>query len=155
MLRVDVSALVGRTLEEAFPALAATEIPARYRAAVETGAPFHSDLVEYRDERIAGAFEVHAFRTAPGELAVTFLDVTERRRMEERLRHAEKLQGIGRLAGGVAHDFNNQLTGILANADFLVGALGGAPELRGAADEIRAGAQRSARLTRQLLAFAR
>src|SRR5512138_640010 len=155
MLRVDVSALVGRTIEEAFPPLAETEIPARYLAAVETGEPFHTAQVEYHDDRISGAFEVHAFRTAPGELAVTFLDVTERRRMEERLRQAEKLQGIGRLAGGVAHDFNNQLTGILANADFLVGALGGAAELRTAAEEIRAGAQRSARLTRQLLAFAR
>ncbi len=155
ILRIRHAPLVGKTIEEAFPPLAETEIPARYRAAAESGEPYHTAQVEYRDDRIAGAFEVHAFRTAPGELAVTFLDVTERRRMEERLRQAEKLQGIGRLAGGVAHDFNNQLTGILANADFLVGALAGAPELRTAAEEIRAGAQRSARLTRQLLAIAR
>jgi signal transduction histidine kinase/CheY-like chemotaxis protein len=79
----------------------------------------------------------------------------ERRALDERLRRAEKLEGIGRLAGGVAHDFNNQLTGILAGADHLAEALRDAPPLREVALEIREGAQRSARLTKQLLAFAR
>jgi len=81
-------------------------------------------------------------------------DVTERRQIEDRLRHAEKLEGIGRLAGGVAHDFNNQLTAILGNAEYLSGL-----DLPGEAQEtvngIREAALRSAGLTRQLLAFAR
>jgi PAS domain S-box-containing protein len=82
-------------------------------------------------------------------------DITLQRQMEEQLRQAEKLQAIGQLAGGVAHDFNNQLTGILGNAELLVEALPDRPELKAAAEEIRAAAQRSARLTHQLLAFAR
>jgi PAS domain S-box-containing protein len=83
-------------------------------------------------------------------------DVTEMRAVQERLRHAEKLEAIGRLAGGVAHDFNNQLTGILGNADFLLEAIAEAgPEARAALEGIRDAALRSAGLTRQLLAFAR
>ncbi len=82
-------------------------------------------------------------------------DVTERREMEERLRQSEKLEAIGRVAGGVAHDFNNQLTAILGSAEYLRDALGHDPALGEAADAIREAALRSAGLTRQLLAFAR
>jgi PAS domain S-box-containing protein len=82
-------------------------------------------------------------------------DVTEMREVQERLRHAEKLEAIGRLAGGVAHDFNNQLTGILGNAEFLLSGAGDDPDLRSAIEGIRDAALRSAHLTRQLLAFAR
>jgi PAS domain S-box-containing protein len=82
-------------------------------------------------------------------------DITERRAMEERLRQSEKLEAIGRLAGGVAHDFNNQLTGILGGAEHLTEELARDPELREVAESIREAALRSARLTRQLLAFSR
>ncbi len=82
-------------------------------------------------------------------------DVTERRVVEDRLRQSEKLEAIGRLAGGVAHDFNNQLTGILNSAEYLREMLARDPVRRSVADEIREGALHSAGLTRQLLAFAR
>ncbi len=79
----------------------------------------------------------------------------ERRRSEERLRQAEKLEAIGLLAGGVAHDFNNQLAGILGFADVLREELTESPELQSYADQILTAAERSATLTRQLLSFAR
>jgi PAS domain S-box-containing protein len=82
-------------------------------------------------------------------------DVTEQREVEDRLRRSEKLEAVGRLAGGVAHDFNNQLTGILGGAEFLRQALAGDPELLEVVESIRDASLRSARLTRQLLAFAR
>jgi PAS domain S-box-containing protein len=82
-------------------------------------------------------------------------DVTERREMEDRLRQSEKLEAIGRLAGGVAHDFNNQLTGILNGAEHLRSALAREPSLRPVATGIRDAGLRSAALVRQLLAFAR
>jgi PAS domain S-box-containing protein len=82
-------------------------------------------------------------------------DVTEVREVQERLRRSEKLEAIGRLAGGVAHDFNNQLTGILSSAEHLSAALAHTPRLREVADAIRDGAERAGRLSRQLLAFAR
>ncbi len=280
ILGVDNGRFVGLVLEEAFPPLAASEIPARYREVVRTGEPWSTEQVSYDDERIVGAFEVHAFRPAPGELAALFLDITPRKRteealrrseeryrtvldglqdlvvrldlegrytfvsesfcrtfgvreadllgqpfismvheedrgaasgalaallepphvafaeqrahttqgwrwfawtsravlddagrvvafvgtgrditeqrlLEERLRQAEKLHAIGQLAGGVAHDFNNQLTAILGNAAALEEGLADRPELREAAGAIRQSATRSANLTRQLLAFAR
>jgi two-component system cell cycle sensor histidine kinase/response regulator CckA len=82
-------------------------------------------------------------------------DVTERREVEDRLRRSEKLEAVGRLAGGVAHDFNNQLTGILGAAEFLREAVAGDPKLLEVVESIRDASLRSARLTRQLLAFAR
>jgi len=82
-------------------------------------------------------------------------DVTDRRVAEERLRQAEKLEAIGRLAGGVAHDFNNQLTGILSGAEVLRQELDGKADMAGVVESIRDSALRSAQLTRQLLAFAR
>ncbi len=82
-------------------------------------------------------------------------DVTERRELEERLRQAQKLEAIGRLAGGVAHDFNNMLTAI---GGYNTLAHERAPEgspLRADLDEIRKATERAALLTRQLLAFSR
>jgi PAS domain S-box-containing protein len=81
-------------------------------------------------------------------------DITDRREVEDRLRQSEKLEAIGRLAGGVAHDFNNQLTAILNGAEHLTIALARDPALRPVAATIRDGALRSAALTRELLAFA-
>jgi PAS domain S-box-containing protein len=80
-------------------------------------------------------------------------DVTERRRLEERLSQAEKMEAIGRLAGGVAHDFNNVLTVISGYAEILLSRPGttGGEQLR----EIAHAAEQAAALTRQLLAFSR
>ncbi len=82
-------------------------------------------------------------------------DVTERLRLEEQLQQAEKMTALGQLAGGVAHDFNNQLAGILGYAELLRERLGEHETLRRYAEGIVTAAQRSARLTQQLLAFAR
>lgn len=81
-------------------------------------------------------------------------DVTERRALEARLQEAQKLESIGRLAGGVAHDFNNMLTAILGNVDFAA-SVTSLEEVRPLLAEIRLTAERSAALTAQLLAFAR
>jgi two-component system, cell cycle sensor histidine kinase and response regulator CckA len=81
-------------------------------------------------------------------------DVTERRALEARLQEAQKLESIGRLAGGVAHDFNNMLTAILGNVDFAA-SMTSLEEVRPLLAEIRLTAERSAALTAQLLAFAR
>ncbi len=81
-------------------------------------------------------------------------DITERRTLEERLLEAQKLESIGRLAGGVAHDFNNMLTAVLGNIDFARQATS-LEDVRSALDAIALTAERSAALTTQLLAFAR
>ena len=82
-------------------------------------------------------------------------DITERRELEDQLRQAGKMEAVGQLAGGVAHDFNNILTAILGYADLLTADLPSDDRRREDVDEIRKAAQRAAALTRQLLAFSR
>jgi len=82
-------------------------------------------------------------------------DITERRALEEQLRQAQKMEAVGRLARGVAHDFNNVLAAIIGSSDLLTASLPHDDPRREEAEEIRKAAERGASLTRQLLAFSR
>jgi len=79
------------------------------------------------------------------------LDVTERKQMEERLRQSQKLEGIGHLAGGMAHEFNNLLAAMMMNLS--LARMSESIESRGMLQEVEAGCSRAADLVRQLLAF--
>jgi PAS domain S-box-containing protein len=83
------------------------------------------------------------------------IDITERLQLKNQLRQAQKLESVGRLAGGVAHDFNNLLTVINGYSDFLLKRLKPPDPLRSYANEIREAGERAASLTKQLLAFSR
>ena len=82
-------------------------------------------------------------------------DLTEREQLEAQLRQAQKMEAVGRLAGGVAHDFNNLLTTILGYSELLIQQRHEDAELVRELEEIRAAGERAAALTRQLLAFSR
>jgi len=82
-------------------------------------------------------------------------DITDRQLLEEQFRQAQKMEAVGRLAGGVAHDFNNILGVILGYSDLLLGHSELHEQLRIKVDEIRKAGLRGASLTRQLLAFSR
>ena len=82
-------------------------------------------------------------------------DVTERKRLEEQLRQAQKMEAVGRLAGGVAHDFNNVLTAIFGYAELVAEEFPKDSPARQDIEEIRKASHRAAALTRQLLAFSR
>jgi PAS domain S-box-containing protein len=86
---------------------------------------------------------------------VAFLDISERRSLEAQFLQSQKMEAIGRLAGGVAHDFNNALQVVLTCSELLEELLVGRPTERGYVREIRAAGERGASLTRHLLAFSR
>ncbi len=85
----------------------------------------------------------------------TFRDITEKRQLEQQFRQSQKMEAIGQLAGGVAHDFNNILASIMMEAELAVTETNVSAETRVALNDIRAAAERAANLTRQLLAFSR
>ena len=91
----------------------------------------------------------------PGYLIGMAEDVTEQRQLEEQLRQSQKLEAIGRLAGGVAHDFNNMLTAIGGYTALALEHAQSGSALHGDLEEIRKATDRAALLTRQLLAFSR
>ena len=107
-------------------------------------------------------FSIRAYQVGPGCFAAVFDDISERKlaeeahdKLQEQLRQAQKMESVGRLAGGVAHDFNNMLGVILGYTDFAMMQLDADSPIQGDLIEIKRAAQRSANLTRQLLAFAR
>ncbi len=82
-------------------------------------------------------------------------DVTERRALELQLQQSQRMEAIGRLAGGVAHDFNNLLTVIKGYSELMLDELKPSDPMRGEMEEVQRAADRAASLTRQLLAFSR
>ncbi len=88
ILGVDTTKFLGKTIEEAFPGLAETEILERYKIAAKEGISWSSNRIDYEDGAISGAYEVNAFQTSPNVMSVAFQDVTERIRMQEELRDA-------------------------------------------------------------------
>jgi PAS domain S-box-containing protein len=94
--------------------------------------------------------------TTEGLFAIAFVnDISQRKQLEDRLLQAQKMEAVGRLAGGVAHDFNNMLTVIAGYNRMILDDLSPLDPLRGCAEEVLKAADRAAALTRQLLAFSR
>jgi PAS domain S-box-containing protein len=85
---------------------------------------------------------------------VTIYDISERKHVEEKLRHTQKLESLGVLAGGIAHDFNNLLVTILGNASFARSIAAGDAHLSPLLEEIELGARRATELTKQMLDYA-
>jgi PAS domain S-box-containing protein len=121
------------------------------------------DVAEHRFRRLDGSgrhIDLEASSTpipyGDGEAALTVArDITERKRLEEELRHAQRMESVGRLAGGVAHDFNNLLTIIMSYGQLLLAELQPGAIAREYAQETLEAAARAAALTRQLLTFSR
>lgn len=160
--------LTGYTLEETLAmnfsqALApeyvekAGEIVRQKLAGVENDTVYELELVAKDGRRIA--VEVNSWLVykdgQPVGVQAIGRDITARRLLENQLRQSQKMEAIGRLAGGVAHDFNNILTAIIGYSDLALRRLRPEDPLRRNLSEIRKSGERAAGLTRQLLAFSR
>ncbi|HEY1219015.1 MAG TPA: PAS domain S-box protein [Bryobacteraceae bacterium] len=140
----------------------------RQRLLSELAAKGHAEDTEFQIRRKDGELRsvlvsANSLESDAGELLLAATrDITEQKRaeaerlkLEEQFRQSQKLESIGRLAGGVAHDFNNLLTIINGYGDLLLGEYQNGNPLRKWVEEIRQAGERAANLTRQLLAFSR
>ena len=162
---VSAGDLVGHSLlERARP----EEHESMMRRARDVAAGVYSPVAERRYLRLNGeefwasvsAAEID-YNQRPAAL-LFYRDITaarrageEHARLEEQLRQAQKMESVGRLAGGVAHDFNNYLTVINGYCEMLLAGSEAGPGIRGSLQEIRAAGERAASITQQLLAFSR
>ncbi|KVD53685.1 ATP-binding protein [Burkholderia ubonensis] len=134
--------------------------PARWRQVSRETATRTSDgariaasaELHLRDRRI---LEFHCQPLPDGGWVAVCRDLTSRRAVEAELRQAQKMDVLGQLTGGVAHDFNNFLVAILGNLELLLPRLDGQHDAQTMAERARRAAERASRLTRRLLAFAR
>jgi PAS domain S-box-containing protein len=137
--------------------------PRVWRAIQKAVTAGRSYEVEYRIHDASGTVRwvydvgrgVHGAAGETEALEGVLFDHTERRSLETRLTHGQRMEALGRLAGGVAHDFNNLLTAISGYAEMLAARLPEGDRERRAAREILRASDRAADLTRQLLAFSR
>jgi PAS domain S-box-containing protein len=145
---------LGKRVTDVIPGIRETnpELFEIYGRVASTGNP---ERFETFVDALGSWFSVSVYSPEKGFFVSVFDNITGRRTLEEQLRQSQKMEAIGRLAGGVAHDFNNLLTAIGGYSDLLIHRLDGSSPMRRDVEEIRKAGERATSLTRQLLAFSR
>ena len=142
--------LHGKNFWAEFPDDDLPEVRARYKQVVSTKLPLTFEIFS---EKRKTWWEESIYPAKADGLSVYLRDVTERKRMEERSRHTQKLESLGVLAGGIAHDFNNLLTAILGGASLLQEELPPDSPVAGHVKIVMNASECAAQLTRQMLAY--
>jgi PAS domain S-box-containing protein len=156
-LRTTPDKVIGRLRSEIFPPEIGERQSANLRQVLATGKPLYVEgRTLYLEREVwLGTWLAPIVDDSGAVNAVLGLsrDITERRRLETELAHAQKMEAIGRLAGGVAHDFNNHLTAILGYVEMILGQVGDDKPISSDLKEVQRAAERSADLVKRLLAF--
>lgn len=153
---ISAEDVLGKTMDENFPYLRDKNIPQLLAEVIRTQEPKEVEDFNYGDKRVLeGVWSFKAFPLPNHCVGVAFENITEKKRLEEQLRHAHKLEAIGRLAGGVAHEFNNLLTSIIGNLNIAQEQTQDNLSLKTLLETSEQAAKRAATLTQQLLAFSR
>ncbi|MBS0520194.1 MAG: response regulator [Proteobacteria bacterium] len=132
----------------------------RFPAARALLAPVHLGVATDQASTVRASYEGRNYEVSCGEMVgggavIRCVDVTDRLRDEAALRQAQKMEAVGQLTGGMAHDFNNILQIVQANLDLIKKEMSGNPAAQSRLRSASAAAERGARLTQQLLAFSR
>jgi signal transduction histidine kinase len=161
MLFAPREQLIGKAVRDALPLEAAALIERCLRTAATTGERQRIEYALPLGEKTL-SFEAEVVPDAPGRLLAFIRDVSDRKRalarereLEAQLQQSQKMETVGRLAGGVAHDFNNLLTVILGEVQLVRDALPRSSQLREELANVTSAGERAAELISQLLAFAR
>ncbi len=153
-LNLDV---IGRTPMEIFPFLPQT-IFDEYRWVFENGKVLVTEETTKVEDRefVTESRKIPLFQDGKVAMVVSVIrDITEKKHLEDRLQHAQKMEAVGTLAGGIAHDFNNILTAIIGFGNLLQEEIGEKEPFKKYVATILASARRAADLTQGLLAFSR
>lgn len=158
----DIDHLIGLDFDTIWPQAKSQGITDRFLEVMHTGEMYETEDLHYADDLLVGAFRLRAFVLPGNRLAVAFENITglkqseaKAEKIQAQLQQAQKMESVGRLAGGVAHDFNNMLSVILGNAELALEQSKKDTVIQRELGEIKTAALRSADLTKQLLAFAR
>ena len=159
LFQVDENQIKTRTAYDLFPREVADNLMSYCREVLDDRAPKEfEETLPHPDgphTYVSTRFPLYDATHALSGLCSISTDVTESKLLEEQLRQAQKMEAVGRLAGGVAHDFNNLLTAIIGYSQIVLGSLTTTDSLRKEVEEILKAGKRASSLTSQLLAFSR
>jgi len=158
----SVGWIPGQHIGQALPSVIAARVEEAVRSALTTGAVVDFEYALGPGSELQRDFEARVVSATEGEALVIVRDITgrkraelEREQLERQLEQIRRMESIGQLAGGVAHDFNNMLTVVLGNVDLIKMQMGKGHSLEQEVSAIEQAALRSKEMARQLLAFSR
>lgn len=154
--------LIGRRVTEAFPGIEKLGLLEVFTRVWKTGVPAHHPVSWYEDNRLKGWRENKVFRLPSGEIVAIYEDITKQKQIEEEKKRIElrtlqtkRMEGLGLLAGGVAHDLNNILSAIIAYPEIILKKLPKNDDMRPLIEAILDSGQRAALVVADLLTVAR